>query len=127
MAFDPPLGSTSPAVLLDNATRLDELVNGPAGTVNDRAGQPLDSWRKIIAALQESSAAAMETIRLTLIPSVNNTPQRLMRRRRLITERSPLVHIFTSGALTTARSLLNTGMFLVQLSLPDAKCRLRIC
>ncbi|MFM3488649.1 hypothetical protein AB8R78_26595, partial [Klebsiella pneumoniae] len=68
MAFDPPLGSTSPAVLLDNATRLDELVNGPAGTVNDRAGQPLDSWRKIIAALQESSAAAMETIRLTLIP-----------------------------------------------------------
>ncbi|MBE0237977.1 hypothetical protein FOT83_17775, partial [Klebsiella pneumoniae] len=33
MAFDPPLGSTSPAVLLDNATRLDELVNGPAGTV----------------------------------------------------------------------------------------------
>ncbi|STU68563.1 flagellar biosynthesis, cell-distal portion of basal-body rod [Klebsiella pneumoniae] len=68
MAFDPPLGSTSPAVLLDNATRLDELVNGPAGTVNDRAGQPLDSWRKIIAAILESSAAAMETIRLTLIP-----------------------------------------------------------
>ncbi|HCD3122762.1 TPA: hypothetical protein NBM68_005070, partial [Klebsiella pneumoniae] len=68
MAFDPPLGSTSPTVLLDNATRLDELVNGPAGTVNDRAGQPLDSWRKIIAAILESSAAAMETIRLTLIP-----------------------------------------------------------
>nr|HCF8281853.1 SGNH/GDSL hydrolase family protein [Klebsiella variicola subsp. variicola] len=55
-------------MLLDNATRLDELVNGPAGTVNDRAGQPLDSWRKIIAAILESSAAAMETIRLTLIP-----------------------------------------------------------
>ena len=68
MAFDPPLGSTSPAVLLDNATRLDELVNGPAATVPDRAGQPLDSWRKIIAAILESSAAAMETIRLTLIP-----------------------------------------------------------
>lgn len=68
MAFNQELGSTSPAVLLDNATRLDELVNGPAGTVNDRAGQPLDSWRKIIAAILESSAAAMETIRLTLIP-----------------------------------------------------------
>lgn len=26
MAFDPPLGSSSPAVLLDNATRFDELV-----------------------------------------------------------------------------------------------------
>ncbi|HII0348334.1 TPA: hypothetical protein ACYX99_000590 [Klebsiella pneumoniae] len=49
MAFDPPLGSTSPAVLLDNATRLDELVNGPAGTVNDRAGEPLDTWRQMMA------------------------------------------------------------------------------
>ncbi|MCC5458169.1 hypothetical protein LMR84_24630, partial [Klebsiella variicola] len=68
MAFNPELGSTSPAVLLDNAERLDKLVNGPAATVPDRAGQPLDSWRKIIAAILESSAAAMETIRLTLIP-----------------------------------------------------------
>ncbi|MGK2479438.1 hypothetical protein ACSJH1_09540, partial [Klebsiella pneumoniae] len=30
MAFNPELGSTSPAVLLDNAERLDKLVNGPA-------------------------------------------------------------------------------------------------
>ncbi|BBV76183.1 hypothetical protein STW0522RAO56_22370 [Raoultella planticola] len=44
MAFNPPLGSTSPAVLLDNAKRLDELANGPAAIVPDRAGQPLDSW-----------------------------------------------------------------------------------
>ncbi|WP_429969566.1 hypothetical protein ACQU6D_14575 [Klebsiella variicola] len=28
MAFNPELGSTSPAVLLDNAERLDKLVNG---------------------------------------------------------------------------------------------------
>ncbi|EOD2838663.1 hypothetical protein ACJLW8_005504, partial [Raoultella ornithinolytica] len=62
------LGSTSPEVLLGNATRLDELVNGPAATVPDRAGEPLDSWRKIITAILESSAAAIETIRLTLIP-----------------------------------------------------------
>ncbi|WP_115660807.1 hypothetical protein [Klebsiella quasipneumoniae] len=68
MAFNPELGSTSPAVLLDNAKRLDELVNGPAATVPDRAGEPLDSWRKIITAILESSAAAIETIRLTLIP-----------------------------------------------------------
>ncbi len=27
MAFNPELGSTSPAVLLDNAERLDKLVN----------------------------------------------------------------------------------------------------
>ncbi|VED97079.1 Uncharacterised protein [Klebsiella pneumoniae] len=48
MAFNPELGSTSPAVLLDNAERLDKLVNGPAGTVTDRAGQPLDTWRQIV-------------------------------------------------------------------------------
>ncbi|HCP5897047.1 TPA: hypothetical protein OEJ32_003533, partial [Klebsiella pneumoniae] len=48
MAFNPELGSTSPAVLLDNAKRLDELVNGPAATVPDRAGQPLDTWRQIV-------------------------------------------------------------------------------
>ena len=46
MAFDPPLGSTTPAVLLDNATRLDKLVNGPAADVPDRAGDPLYSWRQ---------------------------------------------------------------------------------
>ncbi|SLU58416.1 flagellar biosynthesis, cell-distal portion of basal-body rod [Klebsiella pneumoniae] len=45
--FDPALGSTSPAVLLDNAKRLDELVNGPAADVPDRAGDPLYSWRGI--------------------------------------------------------------------------------
>lgn len=45
MALNPPLGSTSPEVLLDNAKRLDELVNGTAATVPDRAGEPLDSWR----------------------------------------------------------------------------------
>ncbi|MGL0782805.1 hypothetical protein ACSTB9_14725 [Klebsiella pneumoniae] len=64
MAFDPPLGSTSPAVLLDNATRLDELVNGPAGTVNDRAGQPLDSWRLML----QTFAAIVENTRENLIP-----------------------------------------------------------
>ena len=37
MAFNPELGSTSPAVLLDNAERLDKLVNGPELTEPDRA------------------------------------------------------------------------------------------
>ncbi|VTM43569.1 Uncharacterised protein [Klebsiella quasipneumoniae] len=36
MAFDPPLGSTSPAVLLDNATRLDNLLNSLALVYPDR-------------------------------------------------------------------------------------------
>lgn len=45
MAFTPPLGNTSPEVLLDNAKRMDELMNGPPTTVPDRAGEPLDSWR----------------------------------------------------------------------------------
>ncbi|HAU6260376.1 TPA: hypothetical protein JD829_16015, partial [Klebsiella oxytoca] len=48
MAFNPPLGSTSPEVLVGNAKRLDELVNGPAADVPDRGGDPLDSWRLIM-------------------------------------------------------------------------------
>ncbi len=45
MAFNPELGSTSPAVLLDNAERLDKLVNGPELTEPDRAGVELDTAR----------------------------------------------------------------------------------
>ncbi|HDS7408775.1 TPA: GDSL family lipase, partial [Klebsiella pneumoniae] len=52
MAFNPELGSTSPAVLLDNAERLDKLVNGPAADVPDRGGDPLYSWRQIMAVNQ---------------------------------------------------------------------------
>ncbi|HCT6024784.1 TPA: SGNH/GDSL hydrolase family protein, partial [Klebsiella pneumoniae] len=36
-------------IFLDNVKRADELVNGPAGTVNDRAGEPLDTWRQMMA------------------------------------------------------------------------------
>ncbi|HBT4844006.1 TPA: hypothetical protein ACXEN4_005420 [Klebsiella pneumoniae] len=60
MAFNPELGSTSPAVLLDNAERLDKLVNGPAADVPDRGGDPLYSWRQMIAKNDE--------IRQNLIP-----------------------------------------------------------
>lgn len=49
MAFNPELGSSSPAVLLDNAERLDKLVNGPAADVPDRGGEPLYSWRQLMA------------------------------------------------------------------------------
>ncbi|MBF7087161.1 hypothetical protein IWC52_12085, partial [Klebsiella pneumoniae] len=54
MAFNPDLGSTSPAVLVDNAKRLDELVNGPAADVPDRAGDPLYSWRQMMAKNEET-------------------------------------------------------------------------
>ncbi|HDT0329451.1 TPA: hypothetical protein QIA96_005089, partial [Klebsiella pneumoniae] len=53
MAFNPPLGSTSPEVLVGNAKRLDELVNGPPATVPDRAEEPLDNWRLIMEKNQE--------------------------------------------------------------------------
>ena len=60
MAFNPELGSTSPAVLLDNAERLDKLVNGSALTEPDRAGVELDTWRGMMAKNDE--------IRQNLIP-----------------------------------------------------------
>lgn len=62
--FDPALGSTSPAVLLDNAERLDKLVNGPAADVPARDGAPLYSWRQIMAVV----AAAIEDARKNIAP-----------------------------------------------------------
>ncbi|MHA8502259.1 SGNH/GDSL hydrolase family protein [Klebsiella pneumoniae] len=47
--LNPPLGTTTPEIFLDNVKRADELVNGPVGTVNDRAGEPLDTWRQMMA------------------------------------------------------------------------------
>ena len=60
MAFNPELGSTSPAVLLDNAERLDKLVNGDVLTEPDRAGVDLDTWRGMMAKNDE--------VRKNLIP-----------------------------------------------------------
>ncbi|KDL02092.1 flagellar biosynthesis protein [Klebsiella pneumoniae] len=54
------MGSTSPAVLLDNAERLDKLVNGSALTEPDRAGVNLDTWRGMMAKNDE--------VRQNLIP-----------------------------------------------------------
>ncbi|HID2999335.1 TPA: hypothetical protein ACXF9B_002043 [Klebsiella pneumoniae] len=60
MAFNPELGSTSPAVLLDNAERLDKLLNGDATTEPDRAGVDLDTWRGMMAKNAEAISALME-------------------------------------------------------------------
>lgn len=62
--FDPALGSNAPAVLLDNAKRLDELVNSDALTVPDRAGDDLDTWRGMMA----KNEALTEETRQNLIP-----------------------------------------------------------
>lgn len=54
MAFNPPLGSTNADVFMGNVQRLDELVNGPAADVPDRAGDPLYSWRQMMAKNEET-------------------------------------------------------------------------
>ncbi|WP_233436576.1 hypothetical protein [Klebsiella variicola] len=58
--LNPPLGTTTPEIFLDNVKRADELVNGPAGTINDRSGEPLDTWRQMMAKNDE--------VRQNLIP-----------------------------------------------------------
>ncbi|EPF1256638.1 hypothetical protein L9D05_003670 [Klebsiella aerogenes] len=61
MAYVPPVGQTAdPDIFLDNVKRADRLVNGPEGTVPDRGGLPLDSWRQMMAKNDE--------IRQNLIP-----------------------------------------------------------
>ena len=64
MAFNPELGSSSPDVLVGNAKRLDELINGPAATVPARDGEPLESWRLILAMV----SAAIEDARKNIAP-----------------------------------------------------------
>ncbi|HBV1968826.1 TPA: hypothetical protein MDQ91_001000 [Klebsiella pneumoniae] len=68
MAFNPELGSTSPAVLLDNAERLDKLVNGPELTEPDRAGVELDTWRGMIAKSNAAIADAQNSITILGLP-----------------------------------------------------------
>ncbi|VGF49723.1 flagellar biosynthesis, cell-distal portion of basal-body rod [Klebsiella quasipneumoniae] len=58
--LNPPLGTTTPEIFLDNVKRADRLVNGPAGTVDDRGGEPLDTWRQMMAKNDE--------VRQNLIP-----------------------------------------------------------
>ncbi|HIA9522099.1 TPA: SGNH/GDSL hydrolase family protein [Klebsiella pneumoniae] len=62
--LNPPLGTTTPEIFMDNVKRADELVNGPAGTVDDRGGEPLDTWRGMMA----KNEALTEETRQNLIP-----------------------------------------------------------
>ncbi|VUT07616.1 hypothetical protein SB6413_05366 [Klebsiella pasteurii] len=43
--LNPPLGTTTPEIFMDNVKRADELVNGPAGTVDDRGGDLTEQRR----------------------------------------------------------------------------------
>ncbi|HBS6592233.1 TPA: hypothetical protein MAN36_005299 [Klebsiella pneumoniae] len=47
--LNPPLGTTTPEIFLENVKRADRLVNGPEETVDDRGGKPLDTWRGMMA------------------------------------------------------------------------------
>lgn len=80
MAFNPELGSTSPAVLLDNAERLDKLVNGPELTEPDRAGDDLDTWRGMMA----KNEALTEETRQNLILSAASMRRWRRHRRTLL-------------------------------------------
>ncbi|MDZ0374383.1 hypothetical protein M2S12_29080, partial [Klebsiella pneumoniae] len=60
-SFTPPLGSSDPKVLLDNASRLDKLLNGTEKTVPDRSGEPLMSWSAITEGTGEIISQAEET------------------------------------------------------------------
>ncbi|HBW7277131.1 TPA: hypothetical protein MFC74_004584 [Klebsiella pneumoniae] len=68
MTFNPELGSTSPAVLLDNAERLDKLVNGPELTEPDRAGVELDTWRGMMAKSNAAIDDAQNSITILGLP-----------------------------------------------------------
>lgn len=76
MAFDPPLGSTSPAVLLDNAARLDKLLNSQELTVPDRSGEALKSWAGIESdsaeklALIDAIIASLDSAGVITVPDI---------------------------------------------------------
>ena len=65
MAYVPPVGETTdPDIFLENVKRADRLISGPAETVLDRGGEPLDTWRQMMA----KNEALTEETRQNLIP-----------------------------------------------------------
>lgn len=73
--LNPPLGTTTPEIFLDNVKRADRLVNGPEATILDRGGEPLDSWRllqKKITLLGGLIGFASESELLAFTPGSGN-------------------------------------------------------
>ena len=61
MTYVPPVGQTTdPDIFLENVKRADRLISGPAETVPDRGGEPLDSWRLIMEKVEDVLAAYQE-------------------------------------------------------------------
>ena len=69
MAYVPPVGQTTdPDIFLENVKRADELVNGPAATVPDRSGEPLDTWRGMMKKNDASIKEAQDSITILGLP-----------------------------------------------------------
>ncbi|MEE6416366.1 right-handed parallel beta-helix repeat-containing protein [Klebsiella quasipneumoniae] len=69
MAYVPPVGQTTdPDIFLENVKRADELVNGPPATVPDRGGEPLYSWRQIMAMVAAAIVEAQNSITAIGLP-----------------------------------------------------------
>ena len=66
--LNPPLGTTTPEIFLDNVKRADRLVNGPAETVPDRGGEPLDTWRQMMAKNDAAIEDARKNITILGLP-----------------------------------------------------------
>jgi hypothetical protein len=113
--LNPPLGTTTPEIFLDNVKRADELVNGPAGTVNDRAGEPLDTWRQMMAKNDE--------IRQNLIPLSKQYMTLAAAQADIanIPKGAPRITAARMIARWLSRSLTTPG----RCSLPGGKCPLR--
>ena len=77
-SFTPPLGSSSPEVLADNASRLDKLLNSTELTVPDRSGEALKSWfaiqdgfDKIVSSLDSAGTITRPDIASGLAATTN--------------------------------------------------------
>ncbi|MDU6133210.1 MAG: hypothetical protein E6639_26480, partial [Klebsiella pneumoniae] len=69
MAYVPPVGQTTdPNIFLENVKRADELVNGQAATIPDRGGEPLDTWRQMMAKNAETLKEIQDSITILGLP-----------------------------------------------------------
>ena len=69
MAYVPPVGQTTdPDIFLENVKRADRLVSGPAETVPDRGGEPLDTWRLMMEKNASTIKEAQDSITILGLP-----------------------------------------------------------
>ncbi|HIG8794759.1 TPA: SGNH/GDSL hydrolase family protein [Raoultella terrigena] len=69
MAYVPPVGQTTdPDIFLENVKRADRLISGPAVTVDDRGGIPLDSWKLIMQKVATTILDAQNSITAIGLP-----------------------------------------------------------